>query len=101
MPLQVAPRDCRRHRLPQRPALDLSMSMLADSRASTAPQAIVLPLWLGYCAFVVYGSLVPLEFKPLALSDAWRTFQHMPVLEIGAEHRADWISNIVLYVPVG
>jgi VanZ family protein len=25
----------------------------------------------------------------------------MPVLEIGAEHRADWISNIVLYVPVG
>jgi glycopeptide antibiotics resistance protein len=60
-----------------------------------------LLLWLGYCAFVVYGSLVPLEFRPLSLDDAWGVFQRAPVLEIGTEHRADWISNIVLFVPVG
>ncbi|MEN3349734.1 MAG: hypothetical protein V7632_3369, partial [Bradyrhizobium sp.] len=63
--------------------------------------ANAFPLWLGYCAFVVYGSLVPLEFRPLPIDEAWRLFQRTPILEIGAEHRADWISNIVLFVPVG
>lgn len=60
-----------------------------------------LLLWLGCCTFVVYGSLVPLDFRPHALDEAWRIFQRAPVLQIGAEHRADWISNIVLFVPVG
>ncbi len=60
-----------------------------------------LPLWFACCAFVVYGSLVPLDFRSLTLADAWEAFRHAPVRRIGAEHRADWISNIVLYLPVG
>ncbi|MBS1157321.1 MAG: hypothetical protein H6R07_3245 [Proteobacteria bacterium] len=59
------------------------------------------PIWLGYLLFVVYGSLVPLDFKPLALDQAWALFQHTPMLELGVQSRADWIANGVLYVPVG
>lgn len=58
-------------------------------------------LWLGYAAFVVYGSLVPLDFNPLALERAWREFRGMPFLNLGAGSRADWIANGVLYLPLG
>lgn len=57
--------------------------------------------WLAYVAFVVYGSLVPLDFQPLPLDQAWATFKQIPMLQLGIERRADWVSNGVLYVPVG
>jgi len=58
-------------------------------------------LLAAYVAFVVYGSLVPLEFHPLPPSEAWARFQQIPFLRLGVESRADWIANGVLYVPVG
>ena len=58
-------------------------------------------IWFGYVFFVVYGSLVPLDFTPLPLDQAWAVFQHIPMYKLGVESRADWISNGVLYVPVG
>ncbi|MBI5256398.1 MAG: VanZ family protein [Burkholderiales bacterium] len=61
-----------------------------------------LATWLlAYLAFVVYGSLVPCELKPMSLAEAWQRFQQIQLLRIGTVQRADWISNIVLYVPVG
>jgi len=57
-------------------------------------------LWLGYLLFVVYGSLVPLEFAARPLTDAWISFQAMPYLQLGVESRADWVANGVLYVPL-
>ena len=57
--------------------------------------------WLVYVAFVIYGSLVPLNFKPLPLDQAWVRFQGIPMLDLGVEHRADWLANGILYVPVG
>lgn len=60
-----------------------------------------LPLCLSYLFFVIYGSLVPLDYKPLALDQAWALFQHTPMLELGVQSRADWIANGVLYAPVG
>jgi VanZ family protein len=62
---------------------------------------LTFSIWLGYLFFVVYGSLVPLEFKPLPFDQAWAFFQHVPMYKLGVESRADWISNGVLYVPVG
>ncbi|MBK7646026.1 MAG: VanZ family protein [Betaproteobacteria bacterium] len=44
---------------------------------------------------------MPLDFKPLPFDQAWATFQLIPMYELGVESRADWISNGVLYVPVG
>lgn len=58
-------------------------------------------IWFGYLFFVVYGSLVPLDFRPIPIDQAWAIFQHIPMYKLGVESRADWISNGVLYVPVG
>lgn len=57
--------------------------------------------WLAYIAFVVYGSLVPLDFHPLPVDQAWATFRQLPMLQLGIESRADWVANGVLYFPVG
>lgn len=57
--------------------------------------------WLAYAAFVVYGSLVPFDWQPLPLAEAWERFQSTPFLQLGVESRADWVANGVLYVPLG
>lgn len=65
------------------------------------PESSVLPWWLLYICFVVYGSLVPLDFHPIPWDQAWERFQHIHLLNIGAQGRADWVANGVLYLPVG
>ena len=67
---------------------------------STPRSDLSLLLWLAYVFFVVYGSLVPLQYKPLPLNEAWAAFQNIPFLQLGVESRADWVANGVLYVPV-
>lgn len=57
--------------------------------------------WLIYAAFVVYGSLVPFDFHPLSLDQAWAAFRQTPFLTLGVESRADWVANGVLYIPLG
>ena len=58
-------------------------------------------LFLGYLAFVVYGSLVPLDFQPLPWDQALEQFAKIPYLNLGVDSRADWVANGVLYVPLG
>jgi VanZ family protein len=53
-----------------------------------------------YAGFVVYGSLVPLSFRARPFADAWHAFLHTPYLHLGVASRADWIANILLYVPL-
>ena len=59
------------------------------------------PWWLGWVLFVVYGSLVPLDFQPLPLDLAWQRLLSAPMFNLGIESRADWVANGVLYLPVG
>ena len=66
-----------------------------------APKNTHLLIWFGYVVFVVYGSLVPLDFKPLPFDQAWSAFLQTPMYQLGLASRADWIANGVLYVPVG
>ena len=66
--------------------------------AATRRQALVA--FLLYLAFVVYGSLVPFEYRALTWDQAVANFQHIEYLELGVVGRADWIANIVLYVPL-
>lgn len=61
----------------------------------------LLPWWFLYVLFVVYGSLVPLDFHPRPWANAWTMFTHINMLNIGVQGRADWVANGVLYVPVG
>src|SRR5574337_1811472 len=53
-------------------------------------------LAIAWALFVTYGSLVPLEYKPL--SNPWQHFLHTPWLHLGVGSRADWVANILLYV---
>ena len=68
---------------------------------STVPKRNLL-LWvaLAYLAFVIYGSLVPLDFHPRPLRAAWESFSRMWYLEPGVGSGADWVANILLAVPL-
>ncbi len=60
-------------------------------------------LWLAalvYTAFVVYGSLVPLEFRALPWDDAVARFRAIPFLQLGIGSRADWVANLLLFIPL-
>ncbi|MEO6696735.1 MAG: VanZ family protein, partial [Gammaproteobacteria bacterium] len=56
---------------------------------------------LAYLAFVIYGSLVPLDFHYHPFAEAWRSFTNIPYLRLGVASRADWVANILLYIPLG
>ncbi|WP_296901218.1 VanZ family protein, partial [Thiohalocapsa sp.] len=58
-------------------------------------------LCLIYLGFVVYGSLVPLEWRDVPFDQAVARFASIGFLDLGAASRADWVANIVLYVPLG
>jgi len=53
-----------------------------------------------YALFIVYGSLVPLDYQPRAWAEAWAAFQQIPYLRLGVASRADWVANILLYIPI-
>ena len=63
--------------------------------------AIAWWLLLAYAAFIIYGSLVPLDYRALPFDQAWDRFVHAPFLQLGLASRADWVANGVLYVPLG
>ncbi len=60
-------------------------------------------LWWGgllYLAFVVYGSLVPLDFRAMPLDQAIAQFKEVPFLSLGIGSRADWVANLLLFIPL-
>jgi len=61
-----------------------------------------LLLWLGllYLAFVVYGSLVPLDYHALPWDTAVAKFHDIPFLDLGIGSRADWMANLLLFIPL-
>ena len=56
--------------------------------------------FLAYLGFVVYGSLVPFEYREYTFDQAIELFADIRYLDLGVESRADWVANIVLYVPL-
>lgn len=58
--------------------------------------------WAGliYLVFVVYGSLVPLDFRPMPLDQAIAQFREVPFLQLGIGSRADWVANLLLFIPL-
>ncbi|WP_431064334.1 VanZ family protein [Methylotuvimicrobium sp.] len=53
-----------------------------------------------YTLFVVYGSLVPLDYRPMPFDVALEKFRNIRYLNLGIESRADWVANILLYIPL-
>jgi VanZ family protein len=60
----------------------------------------MLALAIAYTLFVIYGSLVPLDFQHHSWQDASDAFKSIRYLNLGVGSRADWVANIVLYVPL-
>ena len=54
-----------------------------------------------YAAFVVYGSLVPLEFRARSLEDALDQFATILSLPVSVDARTDVATNILLFIPYG
>jgi len=55
---------------------------------------------LAYLIFVIYGSLVPLDFNFIPLNIAWQRFENIRYLNLGIGSRADWVANILLFIPL-
>jgi len=58
-------------------------------------------LLAGWGAFALYGSLVPLSFRPVGLAEALERFRSLPWLRLGIGSRADWVANVLLFLPLG
>ena len=54
-----------------------------------------------YATFVIYGSLVPLDFRAIPWGEAVARFHAIPLLRLGVGSRADLVANLVLYLPLG
>ncbi len=63
-------------------------------------KSTILKCLLLYLAFVIYGSLVPLEFRMLPLEQALEAFRNISHLNLGIQSRADWVANILLFIPL-
>lgn len=61
---------------------------------------IVLYAAFAYLIFVIYGSLVPLEFVSISMGEAFYQFQNIRYLDLGIGSRADWVANILLFIPL-
>ena len=57
-------------------------------------------LFIAYLAFIAYASLIPFELREHSLAEALDVFSEITYLDLDATQRADWIANIVLYVPL-
>lgn len=64
------------------------------------PRTLVRNLAVAYLAFVVYGSLVPLQYEARSFDSAVRAFRDLPFLRLGIESRADWVANLLLFIPL-
>jgi len=55
---------------------------------------------LVFLVFVIYGSLIPFEYNGRTLSEGIDTFMQIRYLSLGIGSRADWVANILLYIPL-
>ena len=68
--------------------------------SNTASRRLLGSAALVYTAFVVYGSLVPLEYRAIPWDDAVARFGAIPFLRLGIGSRADWVANLLLFIPL-
>lgn len=58
-------------------------------------------LALGFVAFAIYGSLVPLNFHYVPLGEAIERSLNLLAQPVGIVSKTDWAVNVLLFVPIG
>lgn len=68
---------------------------------STGVKWRIALVFLSFLAFVIYGSLVPLQFNGLSFSEAVQLFLSLDKGDIAltSTNRADWFTNFLLMMP--
>ena len=74
------------------------MSLTPQSHGST--RGLLWMAALVYTAFVIYGSLVPLEYRAIPWNEAVERFGNIRFLNLGIGSRADWMANLLLFIPL-
>ena len=54
-----------------------------------------------FIAFAAYGSFVPLHLRHVAVRAAWQQFAATPLVPWAVASRSDFITNVLLFVPIG
>lgn len=54
-----------------------------------------------FTAIAIYGSLVPLTYQPRPWDEALAAFAQIRYLQLGVDSRADFVANILLFIPLG
>ena len=77
---------------------------MSNSSVAHLPENQIRPLLMGltglYLLFVIYGSLVPLHYVAIPFEQALDRFLQMPFLDLGIASRADWVANLLLFIPL-
>jgi len=71
----------------------------AGGRSRGAGRVYAL-LAVSYAVLVVYGLMVPLEYRHRPFEEAVRTFADTPYLDLGVGNRADLVANLLLFIPL-
>jgi glycopeptide antibiotics resistance protein len=57
-------------------------------------------LTLGFLVFVVYGSLVPLQYEPLSWDETFARWHQVVAQPLGINSRSDFVTNVLLFIPL-
>ena len=71
------------------------------ARQESTSRGLLVALAAVCTVAIVYGSLLPLEYKPLEFEAALERFRQIPFLALGIGRRADWVANGLLFLPFG
>lgn len=83
------------------PAADRPLAMSRSAGTRDTRGGLLWVAALLYATFVIYGSLVPLDFRAIPWDEAVARFGAIPLLKLGVGSRADLVANLVLYLPLG
>jgi glycopeptide antibiotics resistance protein len=61
----------------------------------------LLLLGVLFVAFAAYGSFVPLRLRYIGLGEAVQQFAATPLIPLSQASRSDFITNVLLFVPIG
>ncbi len=67
---------------------------------ATQDRSHALLPYLAWLGFVIYGSLLPFELRDISLDQGIESFFNIRYLDLGVVSRADWVANILLYIPL-